>query len=419
MDSEFEKHTLSNGVRVLMDRMDHVRSVAMGFFLEAGSRDESSPENGLAHVIEHMLFKGTERRDALRIATESNTLGGHFNAFTTQDTVCLHARVVDEKLDAALDLLADLLGHSRHAPEELERERNVILEEIYMYQDTPDEQVVDNFTEALWQASSLGRPILGTPETVSAFTREHILDFTGRHFAGDRLVVALAGNFDPQHALAEVERQLAGFQPKGAQRTIERPAPVFSHVFDERDLEQEHICIGCESITRASEDRFAYSIMNWILGGGMNSRIFQEVREKRGLAYSIGSFFRPYVDTGYFAISGGTRPENAEEVMEIVLRETRKIYNEAVDAEELESAREALKGGVLMGLESTNWRMHRLADMELTFGRYIEVDEVIRRLDAVTVKDVQDVAERYLKGSPVGMAVIGPKALPQSDELKF
>ncbi|MFC1600888.1 M16 family metallopeptidase [Candidatus Sumerlaeota bacterium] len=405
------KRTLPNGVRLVSERIPGVRSVALGLWLEVGSRQESPRQGGLAHLIEHMFFKGTERRDVLEIATEINNLGGHANAFTSQENICLHIKVVDNQLERALDLLADLLCHSRFADAELDRERNVIAEEIRMYEDTPDEQVIDNFTGALWHGSPLGQPILGPPRNIQRFRARDIREFCAQHFSPQRLVVAVAGNFDRRRLNRLVDKHFAEFAFARGRRRTQKPVASFRRKEVSRELEQAHICLGAESPSRKAADRYAYGLMNLMLGGGMNSRIFQEVREKRGLAYAIGSMHRPYMDTGYFAISGGTHPSRLTEMVEICLREVRRIYEDKVGDDELQSAKEHFRGSILLGLESTSARMSLLADQEMTSGKFTPIDEVLRRIDAVSVRDVQRVARKYLRGQPVAIAVIGPERL--------
>lgn len=408
---------LSNGVRVAAEPLDSVRSVSLGFYLELGSRDENPDECGYAHIIEHMFFKGTALRDTERLSNEINKLGGHTNAYTSQDSVCLHTRVVDSKLEQGVELLADMLCHPEFPPDELERERNVILEEISMYEDTPDEQVVDNFTEALWRDSALGRPVLGTRASVAGCAREGLLRFCGKHFSTERMLVTVVGHFEIDRLRDLLERHLADFETGSRPRQCVRPESTYT-VLDEirPGLEQTHFCVGSEAIERAHPDRFAYGLMNFILGGGMSSRIVREVREKRGMAYSIYSYHRGYVDTGYFIISGGTRPENLEEVFDTILRETRRMYEEPVGQEELDNAREAVVDSMLLGMESTNARMGRLADSVLYFDRIVPVEEVLEKLNSVTVRDVQAAAEQHLRGRDATLCSIGPKAFQVSAE---
>ena len=407
----FCKRTLKNGVRVVSEKIPHVRSVAVGLCLDVGSREETPLESGIAHVIEHMFFKGTAKRNVLEIATEINNLGGNANAFTSQEMIVLHSKVIDEQLGRVFDLLADLLCNSLFSDTELERERNVILEEIRMYEDTPDEQVIDNFTEALWRGSALGRPVLGRPQNIRRFKRRNLAAFMAKHFSPERLVISVAGNFDRKQLNRLVDGYFSDFGSGGEARQADSPVPVFRNKEVKRPLEQAHFCLGSEGPARNTDDRFAYSLMNLILGGGMNSRIFQEVREKRGLAYSVGSMQRPYRDTGYFAVTGGVQPKNLTAVTEVILGEIRRMHRESVSAEELQSAKEAFKGSVLLSLENTSVRMSRLADLELYFGRFIPIDEVMRKMNAVNVSQIQRVAEQHLKDRPVSISVIGPESL--------
>ena len=414
-NSTIKKRVLKNGVRLLTERIDSVRSVSIGLWLEVGSQDETPRQNGLAHCIEHMFFKGTPKRDVMQIATEINNLGGYVNAYTSQEVICLHAKVVDDKLQDGLDLLADILTHSEFSQAELERERNVILEEIRMYDDTPDEQVFDNFTNVIWKNNPLGRPILGVPNTVSKFKSKDINAFCKKHFTPNRLIVSVAGNFDQRKLNRLLDRYFSDFGKRAAKPKYKTPKAKYDQLQIKRPLEQTHFCIGTESIKKTSADRFGFALMNLILGGGMSSRIFQEVREKRGLAYSVGSHYRPYQDTGYFVVYGGTGKGLLNEVLDVVLGEVKKIYSEPVSDIELQSAKDAFKGSILLGLENTNTRMTRMAEQEMTFGSFVGVDEVIQKIEKVSVRDVQRIAKKYLKDKPVAISTIGPDQVKRKE----
>lgn len=404
------KITLENGVRILLERIPHLRSASAGIWIDVGSRNETEPEGGLSHFIEHMLFKGTSTRNALEISHQMDLLGGSFNAFTSQENISLSAKVIDEHLPAALDLLAQMLLDSVFDPAEIERERNVILEEVKMYDDTPDEYVIDLFLNNLYEGNPLGRPILGEPANISRFSREDIRHYIGKEFSPNRVVVAVAGKFDEQ----QIESQLRHlFGSLGSPTTFPNPLlsapPTFKSRNVNRKLAQVHFCMGTDGPSRTSEDRFAFAVLNTILGGGSSSRIFQEVREKRGLAYSIGSFDIAFRDTGCFAISGGTSPGTAQQVIRLCLEEVRKIYTSEISETELASAREQIKSATLLSMESSSSRMARLAETELYFGEYLPVDYSVGRINAVTRDDIRRAAETYLKERPVAFASIGPE----------
>jgi len=406
----FRKIVLPNGVRIVLERIPYVRSASVGLYLEVGSRNEKQVEHGLSHFIKHMFFKGTRRRDALGLSTLMDRMGGNFNAFTTQENICISAKVVDEDLAPALDLLAEIYLDSIFAPAEIERERNVVLEEIKMYNDTPDELVLDVYLDHLYAGHALGRPILGTPERVQSFGREEILRYLNREFAPDRIVVAIAGNFDLRRIELQLRRLFEPIEPNGWERNpIEPPAPAYHSFNIDRDTQQVHFCMGTDGPARRSEDRYAFAILSTILGGSPSSRIFREVREKHGLAYSIGTFDCSFRDAGCIAVTGGTSPRHIHRVIRLCLDEIRKLYSEGVTAEEVESARQQIKSSLILGMENSATRMGRLAECEIFFGDYVPVDNVLASLNAVTPQDVQAAAEKYLKDRPVAFASIGPE----------
>lgn len=404
------KIVLPNGVRILLERIPYVRSASVGLWLDVGSRNEEEAESGLSHFIEHMFFKGTRSKDAYQLSNEMNFIGGNVNAFTTQENVCLSAKVVDEHLARAIDLLSEVYLDSIFAPEEIDRERNVILEELKMYNDTPDELVVDHFMSHLYADHALGRPILGPPDNIHNFTQSDIQRFAGKEFAPDRIVIAIAGSFDQRRIEPQLRRIFEPIHPNGCKRNpIIAPRPTFNSYNEDKHLEQVHFCMGTDSPSRSGEDRYAFSVMNMILGGGSSSRIFQEVREKRGLAYSIGTLEFSFKDTGCFGVLGGTSPRNIAKVLKISLDEVKRIYSEYVSEDELQSAKEQIKSAVVLGMESSSSRMTRLAEYELYFEEFIPVDTIVEHVNAVTLEDVKTVAEKYLKDRPVTFASIGPE----------
>ncbi len=406
---QFKKIVLPNGVRIVLERIPYVRSASVGIYLEVGSRNEKPEEHGLSHFVEHMFFKGTRHHDAVTLSVLMDKLGGNFNAFTTQENISISAKVIDEHLSAAIELLAELYLDSVFAPEEIERERNVVLEEIKMYNDTPDELVLDVYLDRLYADHALGRPILGTPEQVQRFTRDDILRYLNREFAPDRMVVAIAGNFDLRRIEPQLRRIFEPLEPNGWERNpIEPPAPAFQSFNLDRDTEQVHFCMGTDGPSRRSEDRYAFAILSTILGGSTSSRIFREVREKHGLAYSIGTFDCSFRDTGAIAVTGGTSPRHIHQVIRLCLEEIRKLYTQGVSEEEVENARQQIKSSLILGMENSATRMGRLAECEIFYGDYIPVDTVLAQLNAVTPDDICQAAERYLKERPVSFASIGP-----------
>lgn len=404
------KIVLPNGVRILLERIPYVRSASIGVWLDVGSRNENQSESGLSHFIEHMFFKGTRSKNAYQLSNEMNWIGGNVNAFTTQENICISAKVVDEHLGRAIDLLSEIYLESAFDPAEIDRERNVILEEVSMYNDTPDELVLDFFMGHLYADHPLGRPILGPPENIHQFNQQDISKFTGKEFAPDRIVISIAGNFDLRRVEPQLHRIFDPMTPNGWERNaVTHPTPAYKSFNEDRKLEQVHFCMGTDAPARDSDDRFAFAVLNTILGGGTSSRIFQEVREKRGLAYSIGSFDMAFRDAGCFAVTGGSSPRHIQKVLKLCLEEVTRIYSETVTQDELENSKQQLRSSIILGMENSSNRMTRLAECEMYYGEYIPVDTVLSRIDAVTVDNVREMAEKYLKDRPITFASIGPE----------
>ncbi|MGI8906941.1 MAG: M16 family metallopeptidase [Candidatus Sumerlaeaceae bacterium] len=404
------KIVLPNGVRIVLERIPYVRSASVGLWLDVGSRNEQEPEGGLSHFIEHMFFKGTSTKNAYQLSNEMNFIGGNVNAFTTQENICLSAKVVDENLSRAIDLLYEMYRDSIFDPEEIERERNVILEEVKMYDDTPDELVVDVFMDHLYAGNPLGRPILGSETNIRNFKQSDIQKFAGKEFAPDRIVISIAGNFDLRRVEPQLRRLFDPISPNGWERNpIIHPTPAYKSHNVDRKLEQVHFCMGTDAPDRTNDDRFAFAILNTVLGGGTSSRIFQEVREKRGLAYSIGTFDISFKDSGCFAVSGGSSPRNIGKVLDLCLAEVKRIYTDYVTEEEVQSAKEQIKSSIVLGMENSSNRMSRLAECEIYFGEYVPVDYVLERVNKISVEDVRAVSEKYLKDRPITFAGIGPE----------
>jgi predicted Zn-dependent peptidase len=402
------KTRLDNGLRVITERMPHVRSVSVGVWVETGSRHEPSHLNGISHFIEHAVFKGTANRSAREIAVETDRQGGQLNASTGHENTCYHTRVLDEQLPQALDLLADMLTAPAFLPEEMERERSVILEEIKMVEDTPDELIHDVFTEHFWPDHALGRPIAGTVDTVSGFTRDDVADYFRRHYTAGSTVLTAAGNLDHDDVVRLADRLFAGLPEGMAPAPDAAPAARPAHVVHDKDgLEQAHVLLGfpCPSVT--SPDRYAASLMSAVLGDGMSSRLFQRIREERGLVYGIGSSIEAFLDTGIHEIYAGSSPENIPEVLELVASELRHFKDGGPTEEELRWAREGLKVATVLSLESSFNRMSRLARHEMLFGRQIGLDEILAQIDGVTRDEVLRVAHEVCRGERLAVAVLG------------
>jgi predicted Zn-dependent peptidase len=391
--------TLPNGVRLVTETMPHVRSVSLGVWLARGSRHEEPAQGGIAHFIEHMLFKGTERRSAQEIAQQFDSMGGNLDAFTSKEYAGYYIKVMDEHLPRAFDILSDLVLHPAFPADEIEREKKVILEEIKMVEDTPDDLVHELFTEQYWADHPLGRPILGTPETVSRFTRDALQAYFRSAYVGRNLIVSVAGNFEHAALRGMVEEAFGGVADAGADWQEEPPAARPPHIERVKDLEQSHIVIGTPGYPQAHGDRYPAYLLNVILGGSMSSRLFQTIREQRGLAYAVFSGVSSY---------RGCAAESVPEVVDLVGQELRTMRKEPVSDEELRRAKDHLKGSLMLGLESTSSRMTHLARQEMYFGRHITLDEIIAGIENTTTADVQRVAGELFTQDTVGVTVLGP-----------
>jgi predicted Zn-dependent peptidase len=407
---------LPSGLRIVTEAIPTTRSAAVGIWVGVGSRDETPAMSGASHFLEHLLFKGTEKRTALEISAEIEAVGGETNAFTTKEYTCYYARVLDADLPLAVDVLCDAVAGSVLDPADVETERGVILEEIAMHEDEPGDEVHDVFTEAIFGAGTpLGRLISGTETTISPMTRAQINRFYRTRYQAPQIVVAAAGNLDHARVVRLVRAAVAG-SPLDARPAAPAPTrgstggsrprrPVI--LVRHRDTEQAHIVLGCAGINRADERRFALGVLNNVLGGGMSSRLFQEIREKRGLAYSVYSYGTQYADAGVFAVYAGCAPGKAEEVLALIRAELATVAAEGIEAEELARGKGMVKGSYVLGLEDTGSRMSRLAKSELLYGDLMAVDELLARVDAVTLDEVNELAADLLS-KPMSLAVVGP-----------
>ena len=400
--------TLDNGMRVVTDRMDSVETVTLGVWVAAGARNETAEINGVSHLLEHMAFKGTGRRSALDIAVEIENVGGYLNAYTSRETTVYYATVLKENVDLALDILSDILMNSAFAETELERERAVILQEIGQVNDVPDEIVFDRLQEIAFPDQPLGRPILGRSEIVQNMPRTALIEYMDAQYAGDRMILGAAGNVDHADLLEKAERCFSGLVPETVAPVV--PGTYVGGEFrEQRDLEQAHIILGLEGLGFSDPDYYPLAVLSTALGGGMSSRLFQEVREKRGLVYSIYTFSSAYRDGGLFGIYAGTGEEQAAELVTVVADELCRAANEIVNEDELRRARTQIKAGVLMSLESTSSRAERLARHLQVYGRIIPTQEISERIDGVTAQDVQRAAQRLLTMPPT-LVGLGPVA---------
>jgi len=406
---DIQKQVQPNGLVVITETMPHVRSVSVGVWIRNGSRREVPEENGLAHFMEHMVFKGTERRTAEEIARQMDSVGGMLDAFTSKEQICFNAKVLDDHLPIAFDIIADLVQRPRFDSEDVKKERQVVLEEIKMDLDNPEYLLHEIFTRGFWPGHPLGRPILGTPETVGGFSRDALRRRFYHWFAPDRLVLTAAGNVTHDRVLELVEREFGGLLPSGSPENPRAPATHAPILLEsKRDLEQVHICIGVPSFPLAHERRFGVAVMNNLLGGGMSSRLFQNIREKRGLAYAVFSELTPYSDAGMLTVYAGTARETIGQVIDLVIQEFRDLKQTAVTEEELLRAKNHLKGSLMLSLESTSARMSNLARQELYFGRFYSLDEIVASIDAVTREEVQALAQEFFRTEQIAVTVLGP-----------
>jgi predicted Zn-dependent peptidase len=405
----------SSGLRVVTERIPGVRSVSVGFWVLAGSRDERPAISGHCHFLEHLLFKGTATRSALDIAQAFDAVGGDLNAFTAKEYTCFYARVRDRDLELAVDHLADMFGNATVAAGDLHAEAQVILEEIHMHEDSPEDVVHDVFTEALWPGHPLGRPILGTEERIRAATRGSVRGFYRRHYVPGNLVVAVAGNVRHDDVVRMLrDRMETGriLRPgaKGAwnlRRAAAAPKPAGGVAVRRKSTEQAHVVIGTNGVPRTDPERFAFWVVNTALGGGMSSRLFQEIREKRGLAYTAYSYHAQYTESGLFGAYAGTTPARADEVVALIRRELEDIRDGGLTREEFERAKGHVRGATVLSMEDPGGRMSRLGKSEIALGEILTVDETLRRLRAVTLDDARRVAERVLS-QPMTLTVLGP-----------
>ncbi len=407
----------SSGLRVVTERMPGVRSVALGIWVLAGSRDEDPAISGSSHFLEHLLFKGTTSRSALDIAQSFDAVGGDLNAFTAKEYTCFYARVLDRDLPMAVEHLADMLQHSVIRTADLDAERQVILEEIHMHEDSPEDVVHDLYTQALWPEHPLGRPVLGTVQTIEAATRERVRRFYRKHYVPGNFVVVATGNVRHDDVVRLLRRhmetgralrdgQASAWNLRSAGQT---PAPSGRDLVRRRRTEQAHICLGTNGLPRTDPDRFAFLIVNTALGGGMSSRLFQKIREERGLAYSVYSYHSQYTEAGLFTAYAGTTPARAHEVVALLRREMGEVGDGRLTSQEFERAKGHVKGSLVLSLEDPGGRMSRLGKSEIAHGEILTVDQTLRRIEAVTLADARRVAERVLS-QPMTLTVLGPFA---------
>jgi predicted Zn-dependent peptidase len=393
---------------VLTERMEHVRSVAMGVWMRAGSRHEVPELNGISHFVEHMVFKGTKSRSAQSIAREVDAIGGNLDAFTGKETICFNVKVLDEHVPTALDVLSDLVLNPVFATEEIARERGVILEEIKMDEDNPDTLVHEIFTQNFWKDHPLGKPILGTRETVRSFEQETLRGFFEQRFLAGSMVFSAAGNLEHDPFVEMVARHFSSLTPGTvASDTVAPTVTPRVHLRNKKSLEQVQLCLGVPAPPVADESRYTTLVLNTLLGGGMSSRLFQTVREERGLVYAIYSDLNPYRDTGSLCVYAGTSSDRALQVIDLIMEEFHRLKSEPLPAEELQRAKDQLKGNLLLSLESSMSRMSNLARQQMYFERFFGLEEILAMVEGVTEEQVMEMAARLFQPERVAVTLLG------------
>jgi predicted Zn-dependent peptidase len=406
-DPSICRDVLANGVRFATERMTHVRSVSIGVWLARGSRHEPEAHAGIAHFVEHMLFKGTNRRTAEGIAQEVDSIGGQLDAFTSKEYAGYYMKVLDEHLPVAVDILADLVSHPTFDPTDIEKEQKVVLEEIKMVEDTPDDLVHELFAEGFWPDHPLGRPILGLPASVSALDQAALRAYFDETYAAPNLSVVAVGNIDHERLKALLEAALADLPIRNVPVAMTPPTVAQNTLVRRKELEQSHVCLGMPALPQSDPDRYVSYALNTVLGGSMSSRLFQNVREKRGLAYAVFSGLSAYADSGALSIYAGCANEAVSELIDVVVAELRQLRDERVGEVELRRAKDHLKGSLILNLESTSSRMSHLARQEIYRDRTDTLDEMLAAIERVTMEDVHRLAERFFATGSLGITVLG------------
>lgn len=400
---------LNNGVRVITQRVEHMHTVSIGIWVANGTRHETQELNGIAHFIEHLLFKGTKRRTARQISLEIDSMGGILNAFTGHEYVCYYAKVLAKFLPRVTDLLTDIFLHSTFPADEIEKERKVILQEIKMRDDSPEEYIHDRFHQNFWSSHALGYSILGSEETIAPLSRDQIVDYKTSRYHPEDIIISAAGNIRHEELVVLIESSFSNIASDWSRRRHEAAAKCSGRQVNlsERDLEQTLICMGTRALSQDHPDRYALFLLNTILGGGMSSRLFQEIREKKGLAYSVYSYVISHADAGALVVYAGTEQAHCREVVDIALAEMGRMKHDYVQQDELDSAREQLKGKILMSLESSDNLMTRLAKNEIYLRRNQSLEEILAAFDAVSIEDVQRLSNELFDGACLNLEVMG------------
>lgn len=399
--------TLDNGLRIIAEDIPFVRSVSFGIWVKNGSRNEDSTTNGISHFIEHMLFKGTQKRSAKDIADEMDEIGGQLNAYTAKEYTCYYTRTLDSHFDIALDVLSDMFFNSKFDSNDIQKESNVILEEISMYEDTPEDLVHDLLQGAVYKNGSLGMSILGTQESIKSFDHKTFKEYMSHHYTPQNTIIAVAGNLKNCDALAKIKKAFSGFTapPKDMQSSVQKYLPTF--IQKEKDIEQVHLCIGFPGIISSSPELYTMAAINTMFGGGMSSRLFQKIREEHGLAYSVYSYHSGFIDTGLFAVYAALSPAQTGDVMGLILEEVRRMFTEKIDKTQLSKIKEQLKSTYILGLESVDNRMTSIGRNLLMLERVTTADELISKIDAIDLDGFYNLCEKVFRVEQMSVAVVG------------
>jgi predicted Zn-dependent peptidase len=404
----YRKDTLANGIRVVSETLPKTRSLSIGVWVKIGSRHEPREVGGVSHFIEHMFFKGTRKRSARDIATEVDSLGGEMNAFTSQESTTYYIKVLDEHLPAAVDILSDILLGSRFDPADMEKERKVILEEIKGVEDTPDDYIHEMFTAAVWPDNSLGRPILGTRDTIGSLKHADIVKYIDDYYCPREIVISVAGNFEHARLIDLLNNAFGKLSRTGVSKQDVAPTFRRTVTVKKKQLEQVQVCLGCRGLPYVHEDRFVVMALNTILGNSMSSRLFQEVREQNALAYSIYSYVTAYRDAGLLTIYAGTDPANTVQAIQLIVKELKKIRDEGITPAEETRVKDQIKGNLVLSLETSNSHMGRIARQEIYFGKYLSVDDIIKCVDMVSAEQVQRLARQFFQNDSLSLSILGP-----------
>lgn len=404
----FKKTTLDNGLRIVSEKIPYVRSVSIGVWVGTGSRNENRFNNGVSHFIEHMLFKGTDKRTAKEIAESIDNIGGQLNAFTGKECTCYYTKTLDSHLEIAIEVLSDMLFNSVFAKKDIDIERKVILEEIGMYEDSPEELVHDILSETVWNGNSLGYPILGTKECLNNMSKETFTEYINNNYTPYNSVISIAGNFDDDKLIELIKKNFSKWEMKNVvDRDFEKAEFICDSKIKEKDTEQVHVCMGFNGLEHGNNDLYTLLAVNNIFGGGMSSRLFQKIREEKGLVYSIYSYPSSYKDAGLFTIYAGMNPEHMPKVSSMIITEIKELIKSGITKDDLEKSKEQLKGNYILGLESTSSRMNSIGKSELMLGKIYSPEEVLKRIDSIAMDSVNDVISKIFNLNQMSITAVG------------